>query len=316
MQRNTIKNFQYVYEEVKKRCAKLTISVIFPHYIEIIKAIKKAADENLCKFALFGDARLINDLLKELKVTAGIVDVFNFEDERTACEEGIKLIKKGKSHILMKGDIKTSTILKSVLDKDKGLRTGKFLSHIFVAEVPHYHKFIVVSDGGLSISPTLTEKIFIIQNAVEFVHCMGIKIPKVALLCASEVVNPDMVETIDAHNIINMYNDKILEINAILEGPIALDIAVSTEAARIKKINSQIAGDTDIFIVPNIASGNIFGKALIYFANAKAGGLIWGAKVPVVLLSRADDYETKFRSLLLGLLASAYNNEHSSLKTA
>lgn len=306
MQKNIIRSFEDIYEKVKGARVTLTVSVIHPHYIEIIKAIKKATEAKLCNFALVGDKTIIEKLLEEQNVDITNIGIFDEKEESQACKKGIELIRKGNAHILMKGDVKTSTLLKAVLDKEEGLRTGNFLSHIYVAWIPSYHKLIFMSDGGLAISPTLVEKISIIKNAVEFVKTLGIDLPKIALLCASEVVNPDMVETIDAHNIVNMQKEKILDVDAIIEGPVALDVAISAEAARIKKINSAIAGDTDIFIVPNISSGNIFGKALIYFGGAKAAGIVWGAKVPIALLSRADDWETKFRSLLLSLIAKQH----------
>ncbi len=305
MQKNILKNFQSIYEKVKKAKVTPVILVIFPHYIEIIKTIKKAIDENICKFILIGNKQLIEKLLIEQEISfSPILNILNINEESNACIEGVKAIKNGLADILMKGDIKTSTILKAVLDKENGLRTGKILSHIYVAEVRSYHKMILMSDGGLAIRPDLETKIGIIKNAVEFAKKIGIETPKVALLSAVEVVNPDMEETVDAERIVKMQKQGEIIVDAIIEGPLALDIALSKKAAMIKKIDSNIAEDTDIFIVPNISSGNIFGKALIYFANAKAGGIVWGAKVPIVLLSRADDWETKFRSILLGIVST------------
>jgi phosphate butyryltransferase len=303
VQKNILKSFNDIYNAVKKINRPTSISVIFPHYIEIIIAIKKALEEKLANFLLIGSKNTIEKLLREQNIPSLSLEIINNEEEINATFEGIKLIKEGKANILMKGDIKTSTLLKCVLDKENGLRSGRILSHIYVAEVTTYHKLIIMSDGGLSILPDINTKIAIIKNAVEFANHLGIETPKVALLAPIETVNPDIPETIDADKIVKMCKNGELPLKAEIEGPVALDIAISQEAAKIKKVNSKIAGDTDIFIVPNITSGNLFGKCLIYFAKAKAGGIVWGAKAPIALLSRADDWQTKLRSILLAIIS-------------
>lgn len=184
---------------------------------------------------------------------------------------------------------------------------GTILSHGALLEIPSYHRLLMTTDGGMVIQPTLRQKVGILKNGIQMMKNLGIKRPKVAILAAIEKVNPDMPETVDAVKIVEMAKSGEFG-DAEIEGPLALDVAISAEAARIKGVKSRISGNPDILLLPNIACGNILGKALLYLANGKSGGLILGAKRPIILLSRSDDAETKFNSIALGVVIS--QNSH------
>ncbi len=230
---------------------------------------------------------------KYIKDTKGIEE---------SVRKAVKLVQGSEGDILLKGMVKTSIFLKGILDKDVGLRTSRTLSHSAILETPSYHKLIQFTDGGMNIKPDLKTKIDIIKNACDFAKSFGITKPKIAILAAVEVVNPEMQETLDAAIIKQMAERGQLP-DMFVDGPLALDLAVSREACKIKRIESEVGGDADILIVPDIASGNISAKALIYLAESKAAGIILGAKAPVVMLSRADDAETKLNSIALGVIS-------------
>ena len=217
-----------------------------------------------------------------------------------AVEKAVRLVSENKAQFLMKGYVDTSILLKGVLNKEWGLRTGRLLSHIAVFELDKYHKPFVITDGGMNIKPDMKTKIDIVNNAVLFCQKIGIDNPKVAILAAVEKVNPDMEETIDASLLAKMSQRK--QINGIIDGPLAFDLAISEESANHKKIKSPVAGDADIMVVPDIASGNILAKALIYMTDCKVAGMIVGAKCPIVLLSRSDNEITKKMSIAFASL--------------
>jgi len=228
-------------------------------------------------------------------------EIIHADSDKESAELAVSQVKSGNASSLMKGSIKTSILLKAVLDKEKGLRSGKLLSHILIAELRN--KLFLVTDGGMNMYPDLNQKQNIIENAVRVAEKMGIKNPSVAPLCAVESVNPDMKATLDA-SILSKMNNRGQIKNCIVDGPLALDNAVSLEAAKHKKIVSPVAGNADILLVPDIEAGNIFGKSIIYFAHAKVGGIIAGASAPIILLSRADDEETKLNSICLAKIVS------------
>jgi phosphate butyryltransferase len=213
------------------------------------------------------------------------------------------MVRQGNAELLMKGKVGTSTLLKAVLDKESGLRTGELLSHVAVVQVESYPKLMLVSDGGMNIRPDIKQKADILRNAAEVARKLGIRQPKAACLTAVELVNPDMQETVDAAGLVKMAERGDLK-DMTVDGPIAFDAAIDVEAARMKGIVSPLAGETDIFLVPDIAAGNIFVKSLIYLAGAKVGGVVVGAGAPIVLLSRSDSALTKLYSMALGAMIS------------
>jgi len=217
---------------------------------------------------------------------------------------GISLVRDGEAHVILKGKVDTTTLMKGVLSKESGLRTGRLLSDVFIFEYPEKNsesKFILMSDGGVVLNPTLEQKIEIIKNAVEVAHKLGIENPKVAILSATELVIEELTSTTDAVKL-KQLNAEGKITGCIIDGPLALDLAISEESAFEKGIKSDVAGKADILIVPNIESGNILGKSLTYFAHYKIGHVIIGAKAPVLIPSRSDKMEAKLNSIALGVL--------------
>jgi phosphate butyryltransferase len=212
----------------------------------------------------------------------------------------VQAVKEQKAHIVMKGMVSTSSLLKAVLHKEQGLRTGKILSHIAAFEVQGYDRLIYATDAAMNIAPDLAQKAEIIQNAITFAASVGTVMPKVAVIAAVETVNPAMQPTLDAAALAVM-NKRGQITGGIVEGPFALDNAISLDAAEHKGIHGEVAGKADILAVPSIETGNVLYKSLMYFAKAKAGAVILGAKAPVVLTSRADSAESKFYSIALAV---------------
>ncbi len=266
---------------------------------EIIEAVKQATEEKIISAVLIGDQAKIERLCKKKSLDLNQVEIINVPDPNLTAKVAVETVKQGKAEILMKGKVGTSTLLKAVLDKESGLRTGALLSHVSVIEVEAYHKLMLVTDGGMNIKPDINQKADILNNAVEVAKKLGVEKPKVSCLAAVELVNPDMQETVDAAGLVKMAERGDIK-DVIIDGPIAFDVAIDIQAARMKGIVSPVAGDTDIFLVPDIASGNIFVKSLIYLANAKVGGVVVGAGAPIVLLSRSDSAAMKLYSMALG----------------
>ncbi|WGS65876.1 bifunctional enoyl-CoA hydratase/phosphate acetyltransferase [Marinitoga aeolica] len=292
-----MKTLKEVIEKAKSLNKKRVV-VVGAEDKEALKAVSAAYDEGFVEPVLVGKKEIIEENLKELGKEFDIIDA---KTEEEAAEQGVRLVSSGAADIVMKGLIKTSKLLKAVLNKEWGLRTGSVLSHVAIVETEALDSLKIVTDGGMIIKPTLDQKVAIINNAVELAHSMGIETPKVALLAAVEVVNPDMPETMDAA-IITQMNKRGQIKGCIVDGPLALDNALSEMAAKIKKIKSDVAGHADILVVPDIHAGNVLGKSAIYLANGKIAGLVLGAKAPIVIVSRADTAESKLASLALAVL--------------
>ncbi|HAQ08266.1 MAG TPA: phosphate butyryltransferase [Bacillus bacterium] len=283
-----------------------TVAVAAAEDTEVLEAIASAVKLGLADFLLFGNEEKINKIISsqhaELTSHPGI-KILAASNNNIAAEMAVKAVKSNEANVLMKGNLATASILKAVLNKEYGLRTGAVLSHVAVFEVPGYNRFTIVTDAAMNISPDLEQKAQIIKNAVQVAHSIGIDLPKVAPLAAVEVVNPAMQATLDAAALTTM-NRRGQITGCIIDGPLALDNAVSRIAAEHKGIRSEVAGEADILLVPAIEVGNVLYKSLIYFANAKVGAIISGAKAPIVLTSRADTAESKLYSLALALCSA------------
>lgn len=229
-----------------------------------------------------------------------IIDELNVEK---SVEIAVRMVHDGRADILMKGKVATPTLLKAVLNKEWGLRSGNLLSHLALFEVESYHKLIAVTDVAMNIAPNLNDKIAIINNSVAYLNKLGIEKPKVAVLGAIEMVNENMKATLDAA-LLSKMNQRDQIRNCIVDGPLAFDNAVSFTSAQNKGIESEVAGDTDILLMPDIEVGNVLYKTLVWFAKAKVASLILGAAAPIVLTSRSDSEESKFDSILLAALGS------------
>ncbi len=301
-----IENFNQLLSFVKSK-EKKKLAIASAEGEEIVEAVKRATDEDIIQVVLIGDAERIMDHCQKLALDMNKVEIINAKDPKLTSQLAVELVKRKKADMLMKGKVDTSTLLKAVLDKEKGLRGARLLSHVAVVEVENYHKLMLVTDGGMNINPDVNKKVDILKNAIEVARKLGIQKPKVSCLAAVELVNPEMQETVDAAVLVKMAERGDISREAgsfgkdvTIDGPVAFDIAVDSQSARMKGIISPIAGDTDIFLVPNITAGNIFVKALIYLAKAKVGGIVVGGGAPIVLLSRSDTAAMKLYSMALG----------------
>jgi len=266
---------------------------------EAIKAVSEARELGISAI-LFGKKEIIEKNLSEIGVEYPIVDCRTDEE---SSKWAVKYVVDGNAHIVMKGLVKTSTLLKAVLDKEYGLRTERLLSHITLLEVPGINRLIFLTDGGMVIRPTLEQKVQIIENAVDVAKKLGYEMPKVGIIAAVETVNPDMPETLEAALIAKM-NERGQIKGCKIDGPLGIDNALSDYAAEVKGIKGEVAGHADILVVPDIHSGNFLGKSAVYFANGRIAGIIAGAKAPVIVISRADTSDSKFVSIALAMALS------------
>ncbi len=277
------------------------VAVAAANEAHVIEAVNDARIEGLIRPILFGNPERMRKIAGELGIQVENLDLRPARDPLEAAELATKAVSSGEADILMKGLVQSADFLRAALNREWGLRTGRLLSHVLVFEARGFDRLFLMSDGAMNINPGLKEKIQIVENAVTLAHALGIQPPRVALLAAVEVVNPEM-ETAVEDAIIAKMADRGQIKGAIVDGPLALDNAVSEEAARIKGIKSPVAGKADVLIVDNIDVGNVFYKSLIYFARIRGAGIIMGARAPLVLTSRADPEEVKFLSLALAVV--------------
>ena len=298
-----MKNFKEIINFAKERGPK-TISVACCQDKEVLMAVEMARKEKIANSILIGDIEKTKAIAKDIDLDLNNYELLHIEDLSEASLKSVELVTQGKADMVMKGLVDTSIILKAVLDKDKGLRTDNVLSHVAVFDIESYNKLFLITDAAMNLAPELNVKKQIIENACKVAHSLDIKIPKVAVLCAKEKVNPKMKDTVDAKELEEMCNRGEIE-GCIVGGPFALDNAVSIEAANHKGIKHPVAGQADILLAPDIEAGNILYKSLVFFSKSKNAGVIVGAKAPIILTSRADSEETKLNSIALGVLMSA-----------
>lgn len=300
-----IRNFDDLMALAKNKEPRI-LSVAVAQDEDVLTAVKIATDEGIVKPILVGDEKKIREIADAMGWTVSPDGIIHIEDVTEACAVAVKQVTEGKADILMKGLVDTSIILKAVLNKEANLRTGNVLSHVGVLDIPTYERLLLVTDAAMNIAPDLETKKQIIQNAVTVAHSMSIEIPKVAVICAKEKVNPKMQATVDAEALVDMYNKDDIT-GCIVGGPFALDNAVSPEAAKLKGIQHPVAGYADVLMVPTIESGNILYKALAFLGGAEAAGLLVGAKVPIIVTSRADSEKSKLNSIALAMLMASPN---------
>jgi len=270
---------------------------------EILLAAQEAEQRGLADCVLIGDRGGIRLLAKEHEIDVSRMMIVHEPDVRIAAQKAMELVRMGHADIAMKGLVKTGRFLKAALDKENGLRTGRLLSHIGIFEIPDFGRLLFVTDAGVVVAPTMEQKIEIVQNAIFVAHELGIEEPKVAILAATEMVNPRIPTTLDAANLSKMADRGQIR-GGLVDGPLALDNAISPESVAIKGIKSQVAGYADILVAPDVEAGNMLAKAISCFANAKMAGIVVGAKAPLVVASRSDPRETKLVSMALGVLLS------------
>ncbi|MGA2298988.1 MAG: bifunctional enoyl-CoA hydratase/phosphate acetyltransferase [FCB group bacterium] len=264
----------------------------------VMEAVFAASKDGIVAPILIGDKNKIEYVAKNINFSLKNIEIIEEKIPAIACKKAVELIRQNKAHILMKGLVGTADFLKAVLDKENGLRNGNLLSHIGFFETSYYHKLLAVTDAAQNIAPTLEEKVSIIENSIDLFHRLGIDTPKIAVIGAVETISPKMITTIDAA-LLTMMNKRKQIIGCIIDGPLAFDNAVSLEAAKHKGIVSEVSGDVDLLLAPDIEAGNILYKSLTYFGGATVAALILGATVPIVLTSRSDSERSKLMSIAL-----------------
>lgn len=304
-----IKKLDDILEQLKGS-EKIVLSVAAAHDEEVLIAVKDAVEKGIIKPILVGDEEKINYISNKIDFKLDNIKIIDSKDIEESSKIAVQLVSNKEADFIMKGLLDTSVLLKSVLNKDYGLRTDSLLSHVMIYELNNYHKLLLLTDGGMNISPDYNQKEKILKNSIQAAKSLGMETIKVACLAAKEKVNPKMQATIDADLLVKAYNEGAFGDNVIVEGPLAFDIAVSKEASEVKGLNSKVSGDADILLVPTIEVGNGIGKSFTYMANAKSAGIVMGAKVPIVLVSRADNHESKLYSIAYGALIAKNIKEY------
>ncbi|MBB6631824.1 phosphate butyryltransferase [Clostridium algidicarnis] len=297
------KTFDEVLSKVKKGKMR-TVAVAVAQDEPVLEAVKAAKEQGIANAILVGDEKAIKEIAKQINMDLEGFEIVNEENIVKAALKAVELVSTGKADMVMKGLIDTANFLRAVLNKEIGLRTGKLMSHVAVFEIPKYDRLIFMTDAAFNMYPDIKAKIDIINNSVYVAKAIGVDMPKVAPICAVEVVNPDMPATVDA-SILSKMNDRGQIKDCIVDGPFALDIALSMEAAKHKKVGGQVAGQADIMLLPNIEAANVMYKTLTYTTESKNGGLLVGTSAPVIVTSRADSFETKLNSIALAALVVA-----------
>lgn len=297
------KNFSDLLTRVSA-CKKKTLSVAVAQDKAVLEAVKAAKERGIADAILVGDEAKISEIAAELGMDLSEYTVINETDTVTASLKAVQLVHDGKADMYMKGLLDTKTFLKSVLDKEVGLRTGKPLSHVCVFEVPGIDRLLFLTDVAFMPYPTLEDKVNIINYTVEIANACGVDMPKVAPLAAVEVVNPKMPVTVEAAELTKM-NEEGQITGCIVDGPLSLDIALYKEAAEEKgALNRKVAGDADILLFPDIHAGNLVYKTIVHMVDCKNGNILTGTKAPVILTSRSDTCEVKVNSIALAALAA------------
>lgn len=288
--------------DILKGEEKVILSVAAAEDKEVLLSVKDAVEKEIIEPILVGDKEKIILISQEIKFNLDGIKIINSNSIEESAKIAVDLVSKNEADFVMKGILDTSVLLKSVLNKDYGLRTDSLLSHVMIYQLENYHKLLLLTDGGMNIYPNYEQKELILKNSVQAAKALGVDTVKVACLAAKEKVNPKMQATVDGDLLQKSSIEGKFGENVIVEGPVAFDIAVSKEASEIKGFKSEIAGDVDVLLVPTIEMGNGIGKSFTYMANAKSAGVIMGAKAPIVLVSRADSAESKLYSIAYGAL--------------
>ena len=291
------KSFEELISNANQKTLK-KVSVSNAQDEPVLQAVKAAKEQNIATAILVGDEAKIREIAASIDMDLTDFEIINEPDTEAAALKAVELVHNGKADILLKGLLETKTFLKSVLNKEVGLRTGKMLSHVCVFEIEGINRLLFFTDVAFNTYPTLADKVNIINNAVEVAHACGIECPKVAPLCAVETVNPKMQPTVDADNLTKMYEGGDFK-GCQIYGPLSMDLAIDPEAAVHKGVTNPVAGHADILLFPNIDAGNITYKILVRTAKVKIGNVLVGTSAPVVLTSRSDDFQTKLNSIAL-----------------
>jgi len=293
------------YEELLEKCGRLeavATAVVHPCEATALSGAIEAAEKGLIIPILVGPRTKIEATADVLGVDVRHLQIVDAPHSHASAVKAVELLREAKAELLMKGSLHTDELMAAVVSRDGGLRTARRISHVFVMDVPTYHKVLIVTDGAINIAPTLEDKVDICQNAIDLAVSLGRQRPKVAILAAVETVTSKMPATIDAAALCKM-SERGQITGAILDGPLAFDNAISKGAAEMKHIHSEVAGDPDILVAPDLEAGNILAKQLSFLANADSAGLVLGARVPIILTSRADSVRSRIASCAIAMLA-------------
>lgn len=302
-----IKNFEEIIKTAKLKGPK-TIAVAVAQDLEVLLSVKNAKDLGIANAILVGNEEEIRQIAQDNDIDINGFTILGEKDNVEACRIAVQLVSRGEAQVLMKGMVDTAIILKAVLDKKIGLRTDNVLSHVAVADIDGYDRLFYITDAAMNITPDLKTKKQIVENGVQVANALGNENPKVACICAVEKVNPKMQVTIDAADLVKINETGELK-GCVVAGPLALDNAISLEAARHKGIINPVAGQADILLMPFIEAGNMLYKSIVFFARGKLAGIIVGAKAPIVLTSRADSDIAKLNSIAIGILMASHYEE-------
>jgi len=294
------------YEQLVARCksfAPVTTAVVHPCEQSALAGAAEAAAAGLITPIYVGPKARITDIADKAGIDLGNAEIIDAPHSHAAAQQAVALVREGRAELLMKGSLHTDELLGAVVARESGLRTERRISHAFLMDVPTYHKVLIVTDAAINIAPSLEDKVDICQNAVDLAVSLGLKQPKVAVVAAVETVTSKMPATIDAAALCKMAERGQIK-GALLDGPLAFDNAISREAARTKGIESDVAGDPDILLAPDLEAGNILAKLLSFLARADSAGLVLGARVPIILTSRADSVRARIASCAVAMLAA------------
>lgn len=295
---------QQIFDSVKG-LGPVTISVAGAEDLEVLRACAHLVRDGLARPILFGRAGVVLDLCRQAGIDSSHVEIRDVQAPAEICPRAVESVRIGEAKVLVKGLVQTADLMRAALDSEKGLRTGRLLSHVAVVELPKLDRLLLVSDGGLVPHPSLLEKAQIIRNAVAVARAIGVAEPKVAVLAAVETVSENMPATVEAACLKVMAERRQIE-GCVVDGPLALDNALFAEAAEHKGIRSPVAGKADVLIVPNIEAGNILVKSMTFVCGGLMAGVVVGAAAPIVLTSRADPAEAKVASLAVAIAVSMH----------
>ncbi len=290
-------SFDEIISAVKARRNKKRCAVVAAESDHTLEAVLEAYSSGIIEPVLIGNESMIKEYLERMAGGAGKITIISASTDEESAQKAVDLVHAGKADCLMKGRLETATLMRAVIS-DKKMRTGNIMSAMAVLELPAYHKILAMTDGGITLFPDLNQKRMIMENALGALRSLGVSCPKVAILAAVERVNPKIPDTVDAAELKKM-NERGEIKGCIIDGPMQLDAACSAEAARLKGVDSPIAGDPDLLLWPDITSGNLAGKAITMFGRAKSGICILGAKVPIIAASRAASAQEKFLSIVV-----------------
>jgi phosphotransacetylase len=294
------------YEQLLARCASLDpipTAVAHPCEASALTGALEAGAKGLIVPILVGPAVKIQEVASKAGVSLGRTRIVDAAHSHASAAKAVELVRQGDAELLMKGSLHTDELLSAVVARETGLRTGRRISHVFIMDVPTYHKVLIVTDAAINIAPALEDKVDICQNAIDLAIALGVSRPKVAILAAVETVTSKMPATVDAAALCKMA-DRGQITSGVLDGPLAFDNAISKEAAATKGITSEVAGDPDILLVPDLEAGNILAKQLTFLAKADSAGLVLGARVPIILTSRADSVRARIASCGVAMLVA------------